>query len=113
VIINKQTVGKDTVLVLEGAIKLGESAQFFASNLERTLESEGGHVLVDFSGIREMDSTGLGELVGYLGRFKDRGRKLVLVNPTGRVRRLLQIAGLEELFAIYDTVEEAVAAEGS
>ncbi|HUF77742.1 MAG TPA: STAS domain-containing protein [Thermoanaerobaculia bacterium] len=101
------------LLVVEGVIKLGESAEFFAQTLERALSEDEGHVLVDFSKINFIDSTGIGELVGYLGQFKDRRRKLILINPTDRIRRLLEVARLAELFPIYDSVEAAIEAEGS
>ena len=46
-IIEKRSIGPDTLLVVEGVIKLGESAVFFSKALERVLEEEGRHVLVD------------------------------------------------------------------
>jgi anti-sigma B factor antagonist len=113
-IVEKRHLEGFTLLLVEGVIKLGESAQFFAQTLERALGEEGGdHVIVDFSQINYIDSTGIGELVGYLGRFRDRRRKLILVNPSQRIRKLLEIARLAELFPIYDTVDAAVAAEGA
>ena len=101
-----------TLLLVEGVIKLGESAEFFVQALERALADDAGDVIVDFSRINYIDSTGIGELVGLLGRFQDRRRKLILVNPAERILRLLRVARLAELFPIYDTVEAAVAAEG-
>lgn len=100
-----------TILDVEGVIKLGESAEFFARTLDRALEEEEGNVLVDFSGINYIDSTGIGELVGYLGRFRDLGRKLILVNPSEKIRKLLAIAQLDKLFTIYDDLDEALAGE--
>lgn len=109
VIVEKSNHGHSTLLKVEGTIKLGESAQFFAQTLKRALETEPGHVLVDLSEINYIDSTGIGELVGYLGRFRDTGRKLVLVNPSERIRKLLKIAKLDDLFPIYDTLDAALA----
>lgn len=110
-IVEKRRVEGTTVLNVEGVIKLGESAQFFAQSLERALDEDQGNVLVDFSRINYIDSTGIGELVGYLGKFKETGRKLVLVNPSDRIRKLLAIAQLDALFTIYDDLESALAAE--
>jgi len=111
-IVEKRRIEDLTLLRLEGVIKLGESAEFFAQTLERALSDEAGHVLVDFSRINYIDSTGIGELVGYLGRFRDLQRKLILINPSDRIRRLLHIARLDELFLTYETLEAALAAEG-
>ena len=108
-IVEKSNFGHSTLLKVEGTIKLGESAQFFAQTLKRALETEPGHVLVDLSEINYIDSTGIGELVGYLGRFRDTGRKLVLVRPSERIKKLLKIAKLDSLFPIYDTLEAALA----
>lgn len=111
-IVEKRHLPGFTVLAVEGVIKLGESAQFFAQTLERALDHDQGHVVIDFSKINYIDSTGIGELVGYLGRFRDFERELILVNPNDRIRKLLQVARLAELFPTYDTVEAALAAEG-
>ncbi len=110
-IVEKRHLDGFTLLHIEGLIKLGESAQFFAQTLARILDEDSGHVVIDFSKINYIDSTGIGELVGYLGRFKNARRKLILVNPSDRIRNLLKVARLDELFAIYDTVEAAIAAE--
>lgn len=110
-IVEKRQMDGFILLLIEGVIKLGESAEFFAQTLDRALSRDTGHVLVDFSKINYIDSTGIGELVGYLGRFQDASRKLILVNPSERIRKLLEVARLVELFPIYETVDEALSAE--
>ena len=110
-IVEKRHLPGFTVLAVEGVIKLGESALFFAQTLERTLSDDTGHVIVDFSQINYIDSTGIGELVGYLGRFRSHQRELILVNPNERIRKLLRISRLDDIFPIYDAVEQAIAAE--
>ncbi|MFN7963132.1 MAG: STAS domain-containing protein [Thermoanaerobaculia bacterium] len=100
-----------SILTVGGVVKLGESAQFFAQSLDQALAEDSGHLIIDFSQINYIDSTGIGELVGYLARFKERGRKLILVHPAERLQKLLAVAGLLELFPVYDTAEAAIAAE--
>lgn len=109
-IVEKRQLEGCTLLDIEGVIKLGESAQFFAQTLERTLADDHGHVIIDFSRINYIDSTGIGELVGYLGRFKSFNRDLMLVNPSDRIRKLLRVAKLDALFPTYETVDAAMAA---
>jgi anti-sigma B factor antagonist len=108
VIVEKRQLAGGTLLSVEGVIKLGESARFFTQALQRVLEEESGHVVIDLSRIDMIDSTGIGELVGYLGRFRDHRRELILVNPSDRIRRLLEVAHLAELFPTYETVDDAV-----
>lgn len=109
-VVEKRRIGQETLLVVEGVIKLGESAQLFVRTLERVLEEEAGGVLIDLAGINTIDSTGIGELVGYLGRFHAVERQLVLVRPSERIRRLLEVAQLDSLFPIHDDLESALAA---
>ncbi|HEX2251631.1 MAG TPA: STAS domain-containing protein [Thermoanaerobaculia bacterium] len=111
-IVEKRHLDGFTLLLVEGVIKLGESAQFFAQTLERVLAEDEGHVIIDLSRINYVDSTGIGDLVGYLTRFRDAQRKIVLVNPSQRIVKLLEVARLDHLFPVHDTVEAAVAAEG-
>lgn len=110
-IVEKSRLEGCTLLVVEGVIRLGESAEFFSRTLDRTLKEDSGHVLVDFSRINHMDSTGLGELVAFLERFRSQQRQLVLINPSERIRRLLALAELDRQFKIYDTVGDALDAE--
>jgi anti-sigma B factor antagonist len=110
-IINKQQIGNASLLAVEGVIKLGESARFLADALKRSLAEGDGHVLLDLSDVNYMDSTGIGELVGYLVRLRAEERKLILVRPSERIVQLLTVAGVASLFPTYDTVDDALAAE--
>lgn len=110
-IVEKKHLDSFTILYVEGLIKLGESAEFFSSALENVLRNENTNVIIDFTKIDYIDSTGIGELVGYLGKFTSQNRKLILVNPSERIQKLLRLAKLDAVFRIYATEEEAVAAE--
>ena len=107
--VDKKRIEGMSLLTVEGIIKLGESAEFLAENLKRILEKDDGHVLLDLSKINYIDSTGIGELVAYLGRFGDRDRKLILINPAERIRKLLELAQLASLFPTYDSLDSALA----
>ena len=75
------------------------------------LKNESSNVIIDFTKIDYIDSTGIGELVGYLGKFTTQNRKLILVNPSERIMKLLKLAKLDAVFKIYNTEEEAISAE--
>ena len=110
-IVEKKHLDNFTILYVEGLIKLGESAEFFSSALENVLKNESSNVIIDFTKIDYIDSTGIGELVGYMGKFANQNRKLILVNPSERILRLLKLAKLDAVFRIYSTEEEAISAE--
>ena len=110
-IVEKRRVDGFTILSVEGVIKLGESARFFADTLKRVLVEEGGHVMIDLARINYIDSTGIGELVGFLGRFQEVKRKLILVEPSEPIKKLLKVAHLDQLFPIYGSLPDAIAGE--
>ncbi|HUP45145.1 MAG TPA: STAS domain-containing protein [Thermoanaerobaculia bacterium] len=104
----KNRVNDVTVLDIQGVIKLGESAREFSSFLERVLNEEIGPVMINFEAINYMDSTGLGELIGYLQKFEDRQRKMALVKPSHRILALLKITKLDTIFRIFETRDAAM-----
>ena len=105
--------GAVTVVVVKGVIKLGESAKEFSSFLKEVLDDGSFPVVVDLEGIDHVDSTGLGELVGYLQRFEEQGRRMAFVNPARRLRRLFALTRLEEIIPIYDDRSAAIRELGS
>jgi anti-anti-sigma factor len=109
VIIEKRSRGKVTILDIEGAIKLGESAEFFSSALDDVLHKEENNVVIDFTGINYIDSTGMGELIGYLSKFSGENRQILLVNPSGRILKLLNAVRLDKVFKIFQDEDAAVA----
>lgn len=107
--IERVNEGDVTIVVVRGVIKLGESARAFAEFLQEILDEGADKVLVDLEGIDHVDSTGLGELVGYLQRFEEQGRRLAFVNPARRLRRLFELTRLIEIVPIYEDREQALA----
>lgn len=101
----------NSVMILDvtGEITLGESAAQLSAELSKLLaEKQVECVVLDLENINYMDSTGLGEVVGYLSRFQDSGKRLKLVNPNLTIMKLMKLTGLDEIFKIYTSEEEAL-----
>ena len=100
--------GSVVILDIFGAISLGESKEKFALVMDELLSEGGTNVLVNFSGINYVDSTGIGELVGYLNKFVEKNRQLKILKPHERVLKLLQITKLDTMFEIYNDEQQAL-----
>ena len=98
-----------TILRLRGVVRLGESAEHFSEALSEVLETDEGPVLLDFERIDTLDSTGLGELIGYLQRFEERGRRMAILNPKERIVALLRLTRLDTLIRIFTAEDTALA----
>jgi len=66
------------------------------------------HLVIDLQGTAYLDSTALGVLVGTLKRVREQGGDLRLVAPTPRVRRLLEVTRLINVFSIDASEQEAI-----
>ena len=75
------------------------------------LASQGAHqVVVDLDGVEFLDSTGLGVLIGGMKRLRGHDGDLTLVCTQPRILKVFEITGLTKVFAIHDSVDDAVAA---
>ena len=67
-------------------------------------------LVVNLDKVGFLDSTGLGVLVGGLKRVRAYDGSLDLVCTQPRILKIFRIAGLTEVFGIYQTVDQAIAA---
>ena len=65
------------------------------------------NIIVDLQGVGFIDSSGLGVLVGALRRAKERSGSIRLVCDRDNVLKIFRITGLDKVFPIFDSVEDA------
>ena len=69
-------------------------------NLVKPIIGQGGHIRIDLGDLGYLDSSGLGALVGLKVSALNKGLcRLELVNLTPRVKDLLSLANLSNLFS--------------
>src|SRR5919201_659376 len=68
-------------------------------------------LVVNMEKVGFLDSTGLGVLVGGLKRVRAHDGSLDLVCTRERILKIFRIAGLTDVFGIYATVDQAIAAK--
>ncbi len=69
-------------------------------------ENRPENVILDLSQISFMDSSGLGLIMGRYSLLRDLGGKLSVRNPSARVEKILNLAGLERIIKIEKSEEE-------
>ena len=99
------------VISLSGEVDLYTAPEFKQQLLE-VIGQGGKEVVVDFSGTTFIDSTTLGVLVGGVKRLRTNDGQLSLVCSDRNITKIFEITGLDKVFTIYPTREEAVAAVG-
>jgi anti-sigma B factor antagonist len=106
--IRVHTVDAMPVFELSGSLDIATSPSVRAALIE-TSERGDHRLIVDLTKLEFLDSTGLGALIGGQRRAKEFGGEVRLVAKEGQILRLLRITGLLNVFAVYPTLENAVA----
>ena len=71
------------------------------------IEGECPLLIVVLDGVSFIDSSGLGVLVGALRRLKERGDEMRIVCSREQVLKIFRITGLDKVFPILATLDEA------
>src|ERR671915_1716835 len=95
------------VISLAGEVDLYTAPEFKQQLLE-VIEAGGRDVIVDLSNTTFIDSTTLGVLVGGVKRLRTNDGKLSLVCADRNITKIFEITGLDRVFTIYGTRDEAV-----
>ena len=100
------------VIALAGEVDLYTAPEFKQQLLE-VIGQGAKNVVVDFSDTTFIDSTTLGVLVGGVKRLRTNDGQLSLVCSDRNITKIFEITGLDRVFTIYGSRDEAVSAMGS
>lgn len=89
----------DNFLPLEGEIDLHRSPRFERS-LASMIKKKPEHIVVDFSGVTFIDSSGMAVLIRAMQNMKEYGGKLSLSGMNDQVRPIFETARLDQVFVI-------------
>ena len=87
------------VITLAGELDVA-GAPVLHEHLAAATRSEGRVVVCDLEHLTYMDSTGISVLIAARKRLDATGRDLVLVGPSERVHKVLEITGVDSYFTI-------------
>ena len=106
--IQTEQVGDDAyVIALAGEVDLYTAPEFKQQLLD-VISQGGKEVVVDFTDTTFIDSTTLGVLVGGVKRLRSNDGQLSLVCSDRNITKIFEITGLDRVFTIYPTRQEAV-----
>jgi anti-sigma B factor antagonist len=100
------------VIALAGEVDLYTAPEFKQQLLD-VIGQGAKEVVVDFSNTTFIDSTTLGVLVGGVKRLRTNDGQLSLVCSDRNITKIFEITGLDRVFTIYGSRDEAVAGIGS
>ena len=106
--LNVRQMGHVAVVDLSGNITIGGGDAVLRQGVFKLLENDQKHILLNLQHVPYLDSSGIGEMVACYKAAKKKNGSIKLLSPSARVRDLLQITKLEEVFEIHRNEKEAL-----
>ena len=96
-------------LTVRGEIDIATSPQLKLA-LDTAIRESVGAFVLDLCDVEFLDSSGLNLVLRARAMLARDERALAIVCPAGPARRVMEIAGVDDLFFLYNTHEAAAAA---
>lgn len=106
--IAEHRAGDVTVLVLTGDMTIDDGDLAFRKKIHELVEMGQVKLVVDLSGVRYIDSSGIGMLVAKAQTVRQKQGDIKLVRLTRRTQSLLAMLKLAMVFETFDDEESAV-----
>jgi anti-sigma B factor antagonist len=99
--------GEIVVVLCHGRIVYRDEATAL-SQLVGAMLHDGSKVVLELSGVRSIDSAGIGELVLLETWAQERNAELKCAGASKMVRRMLSVTHLDTVVALYATLDDAL-----
>lgn len=96
-------------LVRVTAETLGGEDVTLIETVTQLLESRGVRIVVDLTGVKLINSTGLGDLVTLTAQANVHESQLVLAGPSAFVAGVFETTRLDRFFSVHPSVDAAIA----
>jgi anti-anti-sigma factor len=106
--LSEEKNGRVFVLGLSGQIDR-EGAKIFLERITHILDSGEQYLVIDFTDVTYINSTGLSALILVAKRLGKTRGKFILAGVIDPIQKVLKISGLASLFTILPTKVEALA----
>lgn len=108
--IRKESIAPDIVVLhLIGRVAMGRPCQEIEANIDELIQQKAPRVVLNFSEVQRMDSTGFGTLVLCAGKFRKAGGDLRVAGAKGIVEEIAHTSNIPRIIPFYASLEQAVA----
>ncbi len=106
-ITQQETPDGVVVITLDGRVMIGEESDKIEELVDEFLAAGKKNFVFDVSGVRHLDSTGIGRFISILNKVMKAGGKMSMAAASTVVREAFRVTRLDTVFEFFDTVEEA------
>ena len=106
--VKERQAGDVTILDLSGSVRMGEGAISLRNAIRGLNEQGNKKILLNLGAVKNIDSSGIGELIANYTTISRDGGQLKLLNLTDKIQNLLVITKLLTVFDSFDNEAEAL-----
>jgi len=106
--IRERQAGDVTILDLSGSVRMGEGCITLRNSIRGLADGGKKKILLNLASVKNVDSSGIGELIANYTTVTRDGGQLKLLNLTEKIRDLLVITKLLTVFDAYEDEPEAL-----
>ena len=106
--VEERKQGDVTILDVEGNIIMGGGSAKLRDTVRRLIDEGRKNVLLNFAGVKYIDSSGIGELVSSQLALNRRGGQMKLANLPSKVEEVIDLSSLRTFFEIHKDEPEAL-----
>ena len=106
--VKQRQAGDVTILDCNGSIRMGDGAVSLRNAIRGLNEQGSKKILLNLHEVKNVDSSGIGELIANYTTLSRDGGQLKLLNLTEKIQNLLVITKLLTVFDSYDNEAEAL-----
>lgn len=106
--VKERQAGDVTILDLSGSVRMGEGAVSLRNAIRGLVEQGNKKILLNLGSVKNVDSSGIGELIANYTTISRDGGQLKLLNLTDKIQNLLVITKLLTVFDSYSDEAEAL-----
>ncbi|MDQ1638188.1 MAG: anti-sigma factor antagonist [Pyrinomonadaceae bacterium] len=106
--VTERQAGDVTILDMSGSVRMGEGSIELRNAIRGLVEGGKKKILLNLRSVKNIDSSGIGELIANYTTVSRDGGQLKLLNLTEKIQNLLVITKLLTVFDAYDNEAEAL-----
>jgi anti-sigma B factor antagonist len=106
--VKQRQAGDVSILDLSGSVRMGDGAIALRNAIRGLIEQGNKKILLNLAAVKNIDSSGIGELIANYTTLSRDGGQLKLLSLTEKIRDLLVITKLLTVFDSYDDEAEAL-----
>ncbi len=104
----EQSVRDVKVYHIDGKIMGDNDTEKLCNQIKKSKEEDSRYFVINFRYVKWINSLGLGNILSCLTSIRNSGGDLRLANVNDAAMKSFELAGIDALIKMYDTIEEAV-----